>query len=185
MTMIEIIEEYNKTLNKDLLKDIIEYFNPIIRDVINRYKFLYSPSSYAYTDEDLYNVCITSMIKAIKKYDSTKGSKITTYVYSYCKEYCKRYIKQQTKDIPIEDEYITISEPPYDIDLKIEIQDLLRNTLTPLEIKVIHLHYGFNDSKTYTFEEMNALLKVKSSFYIHKKAINKLRQTDYIKNFPR
>lgn len=174
MTMIEIIKQYNETLNENLLKDIIEYFTPLMMSVA---------SKYSYDRDELFNVCILAMVKAIKKYDDNKGSKITTYVYAYCQEYCTRFTKQQTREIPVEDSYITPTEPPYDIELQIEIEELLINNLTPLEIKIIHMRYGFNDNKVYAFHEINSYLKIKSAFYIHNKAIKKLRETDYIKNF--
>ena len=79
MTMIEIIKQYNQTLNENLLKDIIEYFTPLMASITSKYSF---------NRDELFNVCVLAMIKAIKKYDDEKGSKITTYIYGYCRSYC-------------------------------------------------------------------------------------------------
>lgn len=174
MTMLEIIKQYNKTSDENLLKDIIEYFTPLMMSIVQKYQ---------YDKDELFNISVLAMIKAIKKYDDNKGSKITTYVYGYCREYINSFLKKQQRELPIEDSYITPTEPAYDIDLKIEIEELLLNNLSPLEIKVIHMRYGFNTNKIYAFHEINSILKIRSSFYIHNKAINKLRETEYIKNF--
>lgn len=176
MTLNDIISEYKEKPTKELFADIIAFFTPLLNKIISAYS--------KEQQEDLFNICIVTLPKAINAYDSTKGSKVTSYICNYCKGTIQRYINKQKRETIIEyDDYIRIEATPTNIDLEIEIAELLLQNLSPLEIKIIRLKYGFNGNKVHTFQEINAILNIRSSFYYHNLAIQKLRETEYIKNF--
>lgn len=177
-TMMDLINKYNTTQDQYTFSIIFEYYTPLLRSMCNK--------SFNKTHHnELMDVCKDTLPKALKAYNPTKGSKLTTYIYSYCKRYCTRYIQNLERTILTDefDPYINKNAPAVDIDLQMDIAELLKNNLTPLEQKIIKMRYGFDGYGIHTFQDINAILNMPSSHYHHNKALQKLRNTEYIKTF--
>ena len=74
--MNELIKEYKETKNQDLFKEILNANKGLVYKVVRKYK---ENSLYSY--DDMHQLCMISLIKAIDFYDETKNMKFSTYFY--------------------------------------------------------------------------------------------------------
>lgn len=74
--MNELIKRYKETKNQDLFEEILNKNKGLIYKTVGRYK---ETSLYSY--DDMHQICMLSLIKAIETYDETKNMKFSTYFY--------------------------------------------------------------------------------------------------------
>ena len=190
-----MVVQYQKG-NKAVLDDIYIKNKGIIGILANKF----------YTDDritekaDLVQEGFFGLLKAVEKFDSSKGVKFTTYLTKWVYAKMHRYVTTRStecKEISlytptvedmqleetIKDDTDYIEEADYRLDNQIlhkELDEVMYKYLTLREQEVLKLRYGF-DCKACTFIEIADMLDVSRSLSgtIHNNAIRKIRRTGW------
>ena len=75
--MNELIKRYKETKNQDLFEEILNKNKGLAYKIVSKYK---ETSLYSY--DDMHQICMLSLIKAIETYDETKNMKFSSYLYT-------------------------------------------------------------------------------------------------------
>ena len=182
--------------NKAILEDLCTKNKGIIGILANKF----------YTDEkitekeDLMQEGFLGLLRAVEKFDNTKGVKFTTYLTKWVYAKMHRYVvTRSTGDSEVslytptgegielldtlEDSTNYIGDADYRMDnelLRKELEEVMYKNLTLREHEVIHLRYGF-DCNECTLQQIDEImwLKPNQAKGIHQSAIRKMRTSSW------
>lgn len=182
--------------NKAILEDLYIKNKGIIGILANKF----------YTDEkitekaDLMQEGFFGLLRAVEKFDNTKGVKFTTYLTKWVYAKMQRYVvTRSTVDSEVslytptgegmelqdtlEDSTDYIGDADYRIDnqlLRKELEEVMYKNLTLREHEVVHLRYGF-DCNECTLQEIDEIMQLKPNQAkgIHQSAIRKIRTSSW------
>lgn len=182
--------------NKAILEDLYIKNKGIIGILSNKF----------YTDEkitekaDLMQEGFFGLLRAVEKFDNTKGVKFTTYLTKWVYAKMQRYVvTRSTVDSEVslytptgegmelqdtlEDSTDYIGDADYRIDnqlLRKELEEVMYKNLTLREYEVVHLRYGF-DCNECTLQEIDEIMQLKPNQAkgIHQSAIRKIRTSSW------
>lgn len=192
------LEEENKyiemlnTNNHELAREkLINHNLRLVAHIVKKYE------NFEHLSEDLISVGTIGLIKSIDTFSKDKVTKLSSYISRCIENEILMYIRSNKKnintisifdplgvdddgqEIKLEDllssEQIDYNEK---IDTENKIDKLMKNlkVLDELELKILTLRYGLNNSKEYTQKEIGKMLNISRSYVsrIEKKALNKL-----------
>jgi RNA polymerase sigma factor (sigma-70 family) len=184
---------YEDNISMDNARDIVMQNQGLIKKIAWSYA-----ANGNYEIEDLIQEGNLGLIKALDKYDSSKGTKFSTYAVFWINNYITRYVKKNKKDTispdePIDnDKEITrletikdtsccIEESVCDKLFKKNIRQLIDETLCLEEQEVIKMKYGFY-LNCLGFDEIGIIIgkNRQAAKRINDKALSKLRRTKLI-----
>lgn len=162
-----------KTEVLELVKRARERDSAAIENLIERYKLMiHKINSNWGNAEDGFQEGILGLYEAVEKYDSTKGTKFSSFLYLILRKKIRRYyIKECTYIVTPDVNEITF-DPEIEkvIDNKALCKKLLKS-LTPKERALLYLHY----KEGYNLTEIAQMWKV-SKQHISNYKLNILRK---------
>lgn len=186
-----------KSGNLEARNVIIEHNLRLVMFIFNKHfrntKYIHVTSD----SDDLFEMGVIGLIKAIDSYDTDKGIKFATYA-SRCinNEYLmflrktNKLFKEQSLEmqITVDEELHSIETIASDEDLADDYESketrlVVRNSLAilnDLEREVISLHYGFNDEELLTLSEIGKLLGFSQSYLSRVERQAKLKLKRYL-----
>ena len=94
---IELIREYRNTGDKKVLDRIVLANTGLVHKLVN--KFPLKNASVAY--DDLFQEGIAGLIHGIRKFDTTKGYRLSTYCYNWIRAYIQRYYQNHCQAVRV------------------------------------------------------------------------------------
>lgn len=171
---------------------LIEHNLRLVAHIVKKYY------SSAKNQDDLVSIGTVGLIKAIDTFNIENGTKFATYASKCLQNEILMYFRSQKKlsnevsinetiDTDKDGNPLTFSDIiccedtiADDIESKMYTSkafDIIRNSLTPRERRIIVLRYGLNNEKPLTQRQIAELLKISRSYVsrIEKAAIDKIR----------
>lgn len=171
---------------------LIEHNLRLVAHIVKKYY------SSAKNQDDLVSIGTVGLIKAIDTFNIENGTKFATYASKCLQNEILMYFRSQKKlsnevsinetiDTDKDGNPLTFSDIiccedtiAEDIESKMYTSkafDIIRNSLTPRERRIIVLRYGLNNEKPLTQRQIAELLKISRSYVsrIEKAAIDKIR----------
>lgn len=185
----ELIKLYSTTKDEMYLISIFENNKNFIhycrRQVLKRLsaanKTIITEKVVGLDINDVIQAGFLGLIEAINKFDSEKGVKLLTYASYYIMFEMMQCLKREmnykfsTQSLEYDSD---LEIDSYDILMKYDIENMIKNSLEPLEQKVTMLHYGFNDGTEYSTDEINKRLNICNAKYVIQRSLKKLRNTE-------
>lgn len=165
----ELWDDFNKDMN-----NLAELYHPFIEQYKNFYINKFGISNHLH--DDVYDVCLSSLYKAVRNFDTTKDNLFETYYSKKTNGYILNLLKKQkTKPILLDDNSeLDIEDENIDVNFNVETISELKQHLSDDEYKIIELYYV----KNYTNEEIGKLLGIKefTARARHQEILHKLKR---------
>lgn len=158
--MNELIKRYKETKNQDLFEEILNKNKGLIYKMVSKYK---ETSLYSY--DDMHQICMLSLIKAIETYDETKNMKFSTYFYKIMNgdlivELCVNQNRKKRKADLVSFDYKKINKNgegqtiKHTIADKINVEDIVVDKITREFLKKCLMEYKNEYKKKYMAVEL-------------------------------
>lgn len=175
MENLKLIKEYQDTKENKLLDQIIERNKGLVHFVLRRYRVLETDK------EDLYQEGMIGLLRAVERFDTSKGVNFSTYAVIHIRATMRRYLDQRItkhKDVYSlnktftnsegdEVEYLELIESDIDIEEIIkdkfyneELQQVIKAHLSEEEQKAVYLYYYLD----LTQKQVQQVLKKKNLY---------------------
>lgn len=203
MTNEELVQLYQQG-NKTALDELVEKNKGIVNKLVNKF---YVGKTNSIDIEDLRQEGFIGLIMAANKYDfnNANKAKFITYAIYWIYQKIQRFIKNkntneeislnmpvgeednksQLLDI-IEDESQrceNIIDEIYNMQLKQELEGVMKRYNTLMESEILKLHFGWNNNECMEIQDISVLFNItgNETTSIKNKALRKMRQAPIIR----
>lgn len=178
----QLVKQYQQTGDNKYLEQIIENNQNFVYKMV---KNKINSNNYQLFGDAIQEANI-GIILAVRKFDTNRKVKFTTFAYYYVLKAIDiffgakddNHFKLEYQDTIQKIDNIELLDTTI---LRLDMENLISTTLTPIEQECIRMHYGFYN-KIYTTKEISNRLGVNAKHLIQS-ALIKLRNTSYIRDF--
>lgn len=94
---IELIRDFHETHNKPTLDKLVLANTGLVHKLVNKFPIKNSVCTY----DDLFQEGVAGLIRAIEKFDVTRGYRLSTYAYNWINAFIRRYYMNHSRAVRV------------------------------------------------------------------------------------